>query len=151
MSGIKASEARIALALGRAAVDAILHGTEEQYPRMVRQLFLAGVPVGHKHHDRHVVRSLAFCSKSLLHLDTRKLFRDIPPNMQGLRLMPFWSLECDSVTCPKGYEVKEEQFRFALLDGIRITTFIPNRSESETVSIVCICIKASDLLCCQWR
>ena len=95
---VTAENARIALALGRAAFDSILHGTEFSYVRTVRQLYLAGVPVGHQHHDRHICRSLAHAAKALLCLDTRKLLQKAPPNMDKHQLVPLWSLECDSVT-----------------------------------------------------
>lgn len=101
-----ARDAQVALVLGRAAMDALIHGTDTQYARTVVQLFQAGVDVGHKHHDRHTPRALAHAATGLLRKDLCQLLGRQPNNMKNHKLLSLWSLQCDSAPRFFGGRVK---------------------------------------------
>lgn len=95
--------ATIAIVLGRMMFQTLVSSSvHSAYSHRVLQAYLAGAPVGQKHHDHHALQALANAGVALLRADLKSQYALLPEACQHYLLPRCWGAECDSVTLANG-------------------------------------------------
>lgn len=93
----------VALVLGRLMLQTLTSSSVLcSYVPKTLQAFLAGAPVGQKHHDRNALAAMSRVFVSVVEEDLRARFAGSPPALTHLELPRIWGAEIDGVTISNG-------------------------------------------------
>ena len=98
-----AENCTIAIILGRMMFQTLVStSVHSAYTGRVLQAYLAGAPVGQKHHDHHALSALSYAGTALLRGDLRSQFHLLPEACKVYKLPRCWGAEVGSVTLHNG-------------------------------------------------